>query len=61
MWDECAYVCACVCVCVGGRGYIFIVTLCIKFEDQVFLNWLSIGNGLVDWSRVRDGDWGSIS
>ena len=35
------------------------MTLCIKFEDQVFLDWLSIGNGLVDWSRV--GDWGSIS
>ena len=49
-----------VCVCGGGRrGYIFIVTLCIKIEDQVFLDWLSIGNGLVDWSRV--GDWGSIS
>ena len=23
------------------------------------MDWLSIGNGLVDWSRV--GDWGSIS
>ena len=54
--------CVYVCVCVGGGG-IFIVTVDIQFEDQVFfwigiglVDWSSISNGLRDWSRIGDSN-----
>ena len=50
----------CVFVCVCG-GDIFIVTVDIQFEDQVFF-WIGIAIGLVDWSSISNGlrDWSRI-